>query len=139
MNAMSIADFEKQLRGPYLFDWWLGRQRISTMLGLFSVEFQMLGNGDTNPPDQEMLRRASELVSYTEGHGQFILDVVFGHYLLAAEDREWLDTCGVPQGLSPDRIADYLREDRSLVISRNLAWDPPYASTIHIAPRWDEE
>jgi hypothetical protein len=112
MNAMTINDFERQPRGPYVFDWWVGRQRIATPLGLFSVEFQMLGDEDTNPPDQEMLRRASELVSDTENHGNFILSIVLGHYLLAAEDRGWLESCGVPQGLSRDRIPDYVREGR---------------------------
>ena len=139
MNAMTIDDFERQPRGPYLFDWWVGRQRIATPLGLFSVEFQMLGDEDTNPPDQEMLRRASELVSYTENHGDFVLNIVLGHYLLAAEDRGWLESCGVPPGLSRDRIADYVREDRSLVVSRHLDWDEAYRSAIHIVPLWDEE
>jgi len=139
MNALTIADFERQPRGPYLFDRWVGRQRIVTSLGLFSVEFQMLGDDDTNPPDNEMLSRASELVRYAESHIDFIRDVVFGHYLLAAEDREWLDACGIPQGLSRDRIADYVRDDRSLVVSRHFRWGEPYSSAIHIVPLWDEE
>jgi hypothetical protein len=94
-------------------------------LGFFSVEFQMLGDHDTNPPDDEMLRRASALASYAERHGDFILDIVFGHYLFAAEDHDWLNSCGIPHDLSRDRIAD--------------SWDEPYASTIHIVPLWDEE
>jgi hypothetical protein len=81
-------------------------------LGLFSVEFQMLDDDDTNPPDDEMLRRASGLVTYTGSHGEFILDIVFGYYLLAAEERDWMEDCGIPRGLPRNRIADYVREDR---------------------------
>lgn len=136
---MTITDFEKQPRGPYLFDWWEAQQRIPTPLGPFLVEFQMLGDDDTYPPDEEMLGRANALVAYAEGHGEFILDIVFGHYLLAAEDYGWLDGCGVPRGMTRDRIADYVREDRSLVVARHLSWDQPYSSSIHVVPLWDEE
>ena len=133
---MIIADFEKQPRGPYLFDWWVGQKRIATPLGLFSVVFQMLGDDDTDPPDGEMLRRATALVSYTESHSEFILDIVFGHYLLAAEDRDWLENCHVPRGVTRNRIADYVREDRSLVVARHHSWDQPYTSSIHVVPLW---
>jgi hypothetical protein len=136
---MMIADFDKQLRGSYLFDRWVGRRRIATPLGPFSVELQILDDSDTDPPDDEMLRRAYGLVSYTESHGGFILDIVFGHYLFAAEDRDWLGECGVPLGLTRNRIADYVREDRSLVVARHLSWDQPYSSSIHVVPLWDEE
>jgi hypothetical protein len=108
-------------------------------LGLFSVEFQMLDDDDTNPPDDEMLRRASGLVTYTGSHGEFILDIVFGYYLLAAEERDWMEDCGIPRGLPRNRIADYVREDRSLVVARHLNWDQPYTTSIHVVPLWDEE
>jgi len=139
---MTLADFEKQPRGPYLFDWWVAQQRIATPLGLFSVEFQISGDDDTDPPDEEMLRRANGLVSYTESQGEFILDIVYGHYryyLLSAENRDWLEECGVPRDLSRNKIADYVREDRSLVVTRNLGWEQPYSSTIHVVLLWDEE
>ena len=136
---MTIADFHKQPRGSYLFDWWLAEERITTPLGLFSVEFQMLGNDDTNPPDDEMLKKAFALVRYASNRGNYILDIVFGHYLLAAEDPDWLKTCGVPRALKREQIADQVRGDRSLVVSRHLDWDEPYNSSIHIVPLWDEE
>ncbi len=60
----------------YDSDWWVGERRVPTPLGLFSVEFHMLGDGDTNPPDDEMLQRASELMIYAEKNGDYILDVV---------------------------------------------------------------
>ena len=61
---MTVADFEKQPRGTYLFDRWVGQQQIATPLGLYSVEFHMLDNDGTNPPDDEMSRMASALVSF---------------------------------------------------------------------------
>jgi hypothetical protein len=139
---MTHADFEKQPRGPYLFDRWVAQQRIATPLGLFSVEFQILGDDDTDPPDEEMLRRVTGLVSFTESHGEFILDIVYGHYrqyLLSAENRDGLEGCGVSRDLNRNKIADYVREDRSLVVTRQLGWDQPYSSSIHIVPLWDEE
>jgi len=140
MDAMTITDFEKQQRGPYLFDWWLGKTQVPTPLGLFSVEFQILDDGDTNPPDDEMLWRAVELKTYAERHGDYLLDIVFAYYLLAAEDDpDWLEFCKVPHGLTRDNIAEYVREDRSLVVSRHLDWDEAYSSAIHIVPLWDEE
>jgi hypothetical protein len=89
----------------------MGRQRIATPLGTFSVEFHLLDDDDTNPPDDEMLRRASGLVTYAESHSEFILDIVFGHYLFAAEERDWLEECGIPRGLTRNKIAGYVRED----------------------------
>jgi len=134
-----MADFEKQPRGPYLFDRWVGRQRIATSLGSFSVEFHISNDDDTNPPDDEMLSRATGLLSYTESHSELILDIVFGHYLLAAEKGDWLEGCGVPRGVTRNEIRDYVRDDRSLVVARHLGWDRPYSSLIHVVPLWDEE
>jgi|SRR5579859_3652282 len=136
---MTAADFEKQPREPYRFDWWVGNKRVQTPLGFFSVELHMLGDADTNPPDDEMLKHASELMRYAEGHGSYILDIVFGSYLFAAEDPEWLEATRIPRGLGRDRIADYVREDRTLVVSRHLDWDELYSSAIHVVPLWDEE
>ena len=135
---MTVADFEKQPRGPRLFERWIGQQRITTPLGSFSIEFHM-ENDDTDPPDEEMLKRATELVSYTESHGDAILDIVFGHYLLTAEDRYWLEDCGVSRGVTRNRIAEYVRPDRSLVVARHLSSDQPYSSSISVVPLWDEE
>jgi hypothetical protein len=136
---MTAADFQKQPRGLYAFDFWECGRRVETPLGLFTVEFQMMGNGDTNPPDEEMLKRAAELVRYAEGRGDYILDIVFGYYLFASQRSGWLEMFNIPRGLTRDKIADYVREDRSLVVSRHLDWDEPYASLIHVVPLWDVE
>jgi hypothetical protein len=135
---MTSDEFEKQPRGTYLFDWWVGKRRVSTLLGVFTVEFQM-GVGDTNPPDDAMLTLASELMDYAESHSEYLLDIVFGYYLFAAQDPDWLKVCSVPRGLSRGEVADFLRKDRTLVVSRHLDWEEPYDSAIHIVPLWDEE
>ena len=137
-NMMTAAEFEKQPRGPYLFDYWRWHKTVPTPLGDFAVEFQMLGDDDTNPPDDEMLRRASELVHYAETHGDYILDIVFGYYRLASES-DWLEMAGVPRGLTRETVSSQVREDRTLVVSRHLDWAEPYDSVIHVAPLWDEE
>ena len=98
----------------------------------------LLGDDDTNPPDEEMLKRAAELVRYAEDHGDYILDVVFGYYLLACES-EWIDMADVPRGLTRETVSSQVREDRSLVVSRHLEWKEHYASAIHLVPLWDEE
>src|SRR5687767_4307820 len=100
---MTLTEFQKQPRGPYAFDHWTWRKRVPTPLGDFAVEFQM-GVGDTEPPDDEMLRRASELVRYAETHGDYILDIVFGYYRLAGES-DWLDMAGVPRGLTRETVS----------------------------------
>jgi hypothetical protein len=134
---MTLADFQKQPRGPYAFDYWVCDKRVETPLGLFTIEFQM-GIADTNPPDEEMLRRASELVRYAETRGDYILDIVFGYYRLASES-DWLDMAGVPRGLTRLTVSSQVRDDCTLVVSRHLDWDEPYDSAIHVVPLWDEE
>jgi hypothetical protein len=135
---MTAAEFQKQPRGPYLCDHWVWHRRVPTPLGDFSVELQMLGDDDTNPPDEEMLRRASELVRYAETHGDYILDIVFGYYRLAGES-DWLDMAGVPRGLTRETVSSQVRDERTLVVSRHLDWAEPYDSAIHVVPLWDEE
>jgi hypothetical protein len=136
---MNFIEFEKQPRGPYHFDRWSRKRPVLTPLGPFAVELQMLGDGDTNPPDNEMLRRGSELVTYAESHGEYLLDIVFGYYLLACEDPDWLESCGVPRGLTRGTVASFLRQHRSLVVSRHLSWSKPYSRAIFVVPLWDEE
>lgn len=136
---MRVTDFRKQPRGGYAFDYWVWNRQVATPLGSFAVEFQMLGDGDSNPPDEEMIKRASELVKYAGEHGDYILDIVFGYYLYSAERHGWLEMFDIPRDLSRDKISVYVREDRTLVVSRHLDWDEPYDSSIHVVPLWDEE
>jgi hypothetical protein len=136
---MIAAEYHKQPRGAYAFDYYVWNGRVETPIGVFTVELQMLGNGDTNPPDEEMFNRASALVKYAEEHGDYILDFIYGYYLFASERPDWLEMFDIPKGLSRDKIAAYVREDRTLVVSRHLDWDEPYDSAIHVVPLWDEE
>ena len=138
-HAVTEADFEKQPRGPYRFDRWKCREGVSTALGPFAVSLQIVGKNDTNPPDSEMVRRASDLVTYTQNNAEDILDIVYGHYLFVSQHPDWLQECGVPLNLSRDGVLQYLGDDRSLVVSRHLDWQEPYASTIFMVPKWDEE
>ena len=136
---MTASEYQKQARGSYAFDHWLWQRRVASPLGDFVMELQMLGAEDTNPPDEAMLKRSAELVRYAEAHGDYVLDLVFGYYLFAAESGNWLERCGVPTGLTKETVSAYVRNDRSLVVSRHLDWDEPYASVIYIVPLWDEE
>jgi len=36
-------------------------------------------------------------------------------------------------------VINYVRDDRSLVVSLHLDWDEPYDIAIHVVPMWDEE
>ncbi len=136
---MTASEYQKQPRDPDSFsDRWLWQRSVPTPLGDFSVELVMLGDGDTNPPDEEMLRRAAELVRYAETHGDHILDIVYGHYRLAGESG-WLEMECVPSGLSRETVLSQVRDDRTLVVTRDLDLDEPYDSAIHLVPLWDEE
>jgi hypothetical protein len=134
---MTLSEFQKQPRGPYAFDRWIWRDRVATPAGNFIVQLQM-GVGDTSPPDDEMLRRASELVIYVKSHGDYILDIVFGYYLLASES-EWLDMAGVPRGLTRETVLSQVRDDPELVVSRRLSRPDPYDSSVYLVPLWDED
>jgi hypothetical protein len=86
--------------------------------------------------------RLSTINSLAQNKLMRCLAFVYGHYryyLLSAENRDWLEECGVPRDLGRNNIADYVREDRSLVVTRHLGWDQPYNGSIHVVPLWDEE
>jgi hypothetical protein len=138
-NAVTAADFEKLPPGRYRFDRWKWRGQVSTAIGSFGVSLQMLGKDDTNPPDIQMIRHASELVTYTQNNAEYIHDIVYGHYLFVSKQPDWMEECGVALNLSRDGVLEYLGDHRSLVVSRHLDWDAPYASTIFMVPKWDEE
>lgn len=138
MIAVTASELERQPGGPYRFDRWIAKRSIPSPLGAFSIDLNMLGNGDTNPPDSEMLRRASELVAYLESHAEYILDIVFGHYLFASQEDGWLEFNEVPRGLGRQSVTEYL-QTRSLVVSRRLDWNEPYSSAIFVVPKWEQE
>jgi hypothetical protein len=136
MNALAITDFEKQPCGPYFFNRWVAAQQIPTPLGTFAIQFQM---NDTNPPENEMLLRASELIRFVETHGEQLLDIVYGHYLLTAEPPDWLESFDVPRGLNRAEVPAYISDHRLLVVSRHLNWKEQYRRVVFVDPLWDTE
>lgn len=106
-------------------------------MGEFTVELQM-AVGDTAPPDNEMLRRAEELVALFRANVELIHDLVFEHYQALTDDSSWLGMCGVPADLDREAILEHL-EVRTLTVSRDGDEDEPYISRVYIIPAWDEE
>lgn len=138
MSALTIRDFEKQPRRAYLFDRWAAQRQIPTVLGPFGIYLAILGKDDTNPPDDEMLIRVSDLIDFIESHDEEVLDVVYGHYLFTARSPGWLESCGVPRGLGRADVSAFL-DQRLLGVSRHLNWAEPYTSGVLVDPLWDTE
>ena len=137
MKNLNLSDFEKQPRGPYAFDFWIAKEPLSTPIGDFTVELQM-GVGDTDPPDDEMLRRANALVALLPTDFRKIQDRVFEHYQMS-DDPDRLEEMGIPTDCDRDSILAYL-EARSLVVSRSVSDEGvDYTSLVHSIPAWDEE
>jgi hypothetical protein len=135
--AMDISDFVKQPRGPRSFDVWTARQSIPTPMGDFSIDLQMR-SGDKSPPSEAMLRQAEKLIGLLRTHVQKIHDMVFESYQMAADDEEWLDSCGVPAGLDRTGIIGHLQH-RSLTVSADADEDGKPTMRVFIIPDWDEE
>jgi hypothetical protein len=76
---------------------------------------------DTAPPDDEMVRQANDLAEFTRSHP------------LASDEAEWMESCGVPVGLTRDELTPYL-DELNLVVDRDRS-EP----TIYVVPQWDEE
>jgi hypothetical protein len=128
---MNLSEFKKE-RGCYC---WIWKKRVSTPLSKFGVE---LVTDDQRPPDDEMLKRASELVQYARTHGDFILDIVYDSYLQHAKDKHWLEICEVPAGLTKEKVGKYLTREPKLSVVRP-GFDVPYESYMFVRPLWDEE
>jgi hypothetical protein len=98
-----------------------------------------MGVGDTAPPDEEMIRRAEQIVGYVQDQTELIADIVYGHYLwFVSLDPEWFDDLGIPQGLDRAGVLEYV-DRRALVVSRDLENDEAYESVVHIIPKWEHE
>ena len=134
---MMLSDFTKQPRGPYAFDYCLANQTIATPMGEFTVELQMAVGGNT-PSDDAMVRRADEFVALIRVQFEKTHDKVFEHYQMAAEDGEWLESCGVPEGLDRVGIVQHLQV-RSLSVRRDENAVEEYSSRVFVVPDWDEE
>ena len=138
---MKLSEFKKLPKGTYAFDnAWGCKEPVKTPFGAFQLRFFMLN--DKSPPDDEMLRLAEELASYTQTHSQYVRDIIYGSFRfivtedpLASDDIE-----GVPSNLKPEQIRKYC--DPVLVVERDPTdglEDIPYSCRIIVNPQWEPE
>jgi hypothetical protein len=125
---MIADDFEKQPRGPYLFDFWLSKQPISTTMGDFIAELR-------EPPDGELLEEVNVLTAFVQSNIEEVWDKVYEHYQRVASVRQWMKSCGVPTRLDRKGILPYLRS-RQIVVERD---EGEVDGVIFIDPLWDVE
>ena len=126
---MTADDIEQQPRGSQRFDLWLAKQPLSTHLGEFEVELY-------EPPDQEILACAQEMVEAVTNCADEILGIIYDHYQQIAVDKLWMRSCEVPNKLPRHRIARYLR-GRSITIRRDKK--RTVTGLIFISPQWETE
>lgn len=130
---MHLDGFVKQDRGPRLFDSWQWPDRVSTKLGDLVVEL-ITGNGE-GPPNKAMVDVASELAAFAIDNGELLLDLIYGHYK-NAEQNKWLDFWGVKSGLRKDEILS--RTSCIALVVNKEASGPPDAA-VFVDPEWDPE
>ena len=138
---MSASEFKKLPKGTYAFDnAWSCKHPVKTSIGTFQVHFFM--SYDKNPPDDEMLRLADELVAYAQTHSRYIRDIIYGSYrFMVTESAPGTEeSWGVPANLKPEQIQKYC--DPFLIVER----DPtdglqpiPYECRITVCPQWEPE
>jgi hypothetical protein len=125
---MQLSEFERQERGPYLFDVWRRKTPVRTDIGDIPLEQQ---SPRDETPGQEMLTVAHEIASWASSNGKYILDLIYGHYNYA--DRSgWLSFWGVKQGLSKFEILDH-------VDSVTLSVNEDGSAGVFVDPKWDPE
>lgn len=129
VRTLTTDDFQMANRGPRLFDRWLAKQPVANPLRPFDIELYQ-------PPDEELLRHANELVAFISDGYDALLNVVYEHYLRTSEDKHWMKGCGVPRHLPDGKVAKYLRS-RAVVIRRDRGGKVDAA--IYISPRWNIE
>ncbi len=82
-----------------------------------------------------MLAAAEVLVGQFASDKDMLAQKVFDEYLALCADAcgpEWLQDCGVPEGLSLSELAPYL-DPRALTVDRDLKM------TVYTSPDWDRE
>jgi hypothetical protein len=133
---MRREDFRKQHRGPYAFDRWRWKDRLTTKLGDLVVELSIMDD-DPTPPDDTMVTIADELASFAKANDEMLLDLIFGHYRYA-EKEGWLEFWGVPRGLSRAEILSQV-ESIALCVQRDREEAIPYDAAVFVNPNWDKE
>jgi hypothetical protein len=139
---LSVAEFQYNAEDEY----WVWNRTVVTPLGNMSLDLRS-DHDPAQPPAEELLRRATELVRYVEANGDYIRDVVFGVYRAVVEDNPgWLDIHKIPRDVTRDRIINYIETPGLMVvhskpsrfgISRGEV--ETFECTINMGVPWDEE
>ncbi len=126
---MQRSEFVREPRGPRLFDtWtWAVTPNVAALAGL-KVELQI--RLDEQLIDQ-MLGLAEQLLAYVRGNDQYLLDLIYAHYLYA-EQQGWLSFWRVPSGLGRSVVLDYVR-------SVALVVDSELVASVFVDPQWEQE
>ena len=128
---MKLSEFTKQPQGH-----WMSNARFASQLGDFVLELDI---GAGMQPDDRMLTEAAQLLEEFEQFSFVVAEKIFEHYTRAESKDGWLQSCGVPSGLSLEGVAPYLKS-RTLVISRDdRDGESYYTSRIYVSPAWDME
>ena len=125
---LTIADFDKQPRGPYAFDFWLSKRTIPSPMGEFDAELR-------EEPTEELVRHVNEMAAFVAERSDDILKLVHVSYLRVTDDEQWMQACEVPQDLDRDQVIPYL-DSRSIVVELRRG---RIEKVFHINPQWDEE
>ena len=127
---MNIDDFIKGTEEYYMF-----KDSIKTILGGFTLELRLY---DCLPPDPKALELAKGLRAKFLKDIDLIHDLVYQSYKAAERDKNWMDICCLPLGLSKNEIISYL-ENKIMYITRDPEEDEVYSSKVYIEPIWDIE
>lgn len=136
-TIFAVDDFELQPRGPYLFETWRATAPITSRFGDCVVNV-VNDLGDTRPPNAQLVKQANDLVAVLTGEADAVHDKVFEHYLIIAQQEEWMRSCRVPTALTRAEVVSYILEC-SIDVSRPTADEEPTAATIRIVPQWEDE
>ena len=132
---MNLDDLKKQLRGPRQFDTWVSHKPVQTTLGPIPVTFT---TQDGEPaPDQPMVEAAGELSTYVQENADWLLDLIYAHYLYA-QAEDWLEFWDVPEGLQRGDMlkhVDGLELEVSRLDDRSRAFD----LSVSVRIQWDKE
>ena len=136
--AMLLTEFVLQPRGPYLFDWYLHRNRISSPIGPFDIELQ-IDDANRRPPDSRMLNAMSSLRDAFTRDIEMIANLVLTEYRRVANDPAWQDWYPFQNIKTYRGLQRHLRS-RGLTVSQDEIDDrTKYPGAVYISPKWDIE
>lgn len=129
-RSVETRDLKLEPRGPTRFDRWTTSKKFHTELGQLVVTIKTRADAK---PDDGMLDAANELVTFAETHGSELLDLIYGHYLLAQEEG-WLEFWSVPLGLSRSDAVKRLG-----AVALNVNGFSGAEAVVFVDPPWDPE